>query len=74
MNTGSGPLSISLVAITGAPFFLSAPPITPLVLNPGSSKELAVGFSPTHEGDVMGTLSPTTRSPPAPRSRCRAVA
>ncbi|WP_158079862.1 choice-of-anchor D domain-containing protein [Archangium sp. Cb G35] len=59
-NIGSGSLVISSAALSGGPFFLTAPPIMPLTLPAGASQEFMVGFSPTHVGTVTGVLSLAT--------------
>ena len=65
-NIGSGPLVISSATLSGAPFFLIAPPAMPFTLPAGASQELMVGFSPTLVGPVTGTLTLATNDAASP--------
>ncbi|WNG59495.1 choice-of-anchor D domain-containing protein [Archangium gephyra] len=65
-NIGSGSLVISSATLSGAPFFLIAPPTMPFTLPAGESQELMVGFSPPLVGIVTGTLSLSTNDAVSP--------
>lgn len=64
-NVGSGSLVISSAILSGAPFFLDAPPM-PFVLPAGELRELVVRFSPTFTGIATGTLSLSTNDAVSP--------
>ncbi|WP_158501504.1 choice-of-anchor D domain-containing protein [Vitiosangium sp. GDMCC 1.1324] len=58
-NTGSGPILITAISLTGSSAF-SFTPGAPFTLGAGQSQNLAVKFSPTAESSVSGTLTITT--------------
>lgn len=64
-NVGSGSLVISAVTLSGAPFFLNAPPM-PVVLPAGGLLELAVGFGPTSASVATGSLTLATNDAVSP--------
>ncbi len=57
-NNGSGPIQITSVSVSGAPFTVS--PSTSFMLAANQSKVLSVTFSPTVEGAATGTLTLST--------------
>jgi len=58
-NTGSGPIRITAVSISGSQTF-TVTPSAPFTLDAGTSEELSVTFTPTTETASTGTLTLTT--------------
>lgn len=62
-NSGSDTLTVTSIAVTG-PYADTDP--TPFSLSPGTSKTLAVRFTPTGLGDAPGTLTIASDDPANP--------
>ncbi|HEX5749024.1 MAG TPA: choice-of-anchor D domain-containing protein [Archangium sp.] len=64
-NTGTSALALSALTLSSGAFSLS-PTTIPLTLEPGTSREFALTFSPTSVGAFTGTLGLTSDDPDAP--------
>jgi hypothetical protein len=60
-SSGTAPVTISAVAVTGAGFTVSAAAL-PVTLNPGQAAAVTVKFDPTAAGAVAGQLTITSNS------------
>ena len=59
-NTGSGPLTVTAVSITGPGFGVNGVPALPLVLQPGGTISFNVTFTPPGLGPQTGALTVNT--------------
>jgi hypothetical protein len=66
-NTGSGPVQITGVGVTGTGFTVSGV-ATPTTVNASGQVTLSVTFAPTTTGNVSGTLSVTSNASGSPLS------
>ena len=63
-NSGSAPVSITAVSITGTGFTMTT--LAPQTLNPAQTASFTATFAPTSAGSVTGTISITTNAPGSP--------
>jgi hypothetical protein len=56
-DSGSGPLTISSIVVSGDSFAIPNPPLLPLLLTAGGSVGVDVVFQPAHSGDYTGSLN-----------------
>ncbi len=56
-NSGSGPLTISSIVVSGDPFTIPNPPSLPKILTAGGAVSVDVVFQPTQSGDYTGSLT-----------------
>jgi hypothetical protein len=61
-STGSGPVTINSVALTGAGFAVVSWPTSPVTLNPTQTATLLVQFDPAVMGPATGQLTITSTS------------
>lgn len=66
MSTGTAPLQITELAVTGGGFTLSAAPTLPLSLDPGATYTAEVTFVPVANGNAVGALSIASNATNAP--------
>lgn len=65
-STGTAPLQITALAVTGGGFALSAAPALPLSLAPGATYTAEITLTPAASGNAAGTLSITSNATNAP--------
>ena len=61
-STGTAPVTINSVALTGVGFAVVSWPTSPVTLNPGQTATLLVQFDPTVTGSATGQLTITSTS------------
>lgn len=64
-NTGSGNLTVSVIAVTGSEFTISGI-TTPKTIGAGQSAQAVVTFAPTTTGAVTGSIAITSNDPNNP--------
>ena len=65
-NTGTAPLTVSALTISGAGFSLIAAPQTRFTIAVGSGQTISVQFAPTGAGPANGSLSIVSNDPASP--------
>jgi hypothetical protein len=66
-NTGTGACTVSGLSVTGAEFSLSpSTPATPFTIQPGSSTNVQVSYSPVNTGADSGSLQAGSSDPSKP--------
>ena len=64
-NTGSAPLTVSLITLTGSEFGITGI-ATPVTISAGQSVQATVTFSPTSAGTASGSVTITSNDPNNP--------